>query len=53
MQQSLRCDSRFWMKFKVVVKQFTIPFYFSDDNRNKSENTLNCPLDLEHLALHC
>lgn len=41
------------MKFRVVVKFLTVPFYFSDDNHNTSKDTLNCLLDLEHLALYC
>jgi len=40
------------MKFRVVVRLVTVPFYFSEDSRNKSEDTLNCPLDLQHRALH-
>lgn len=51
MQQSLCCNSSFWLKFKVVVKLFTVPFYFSDNKPNKSQDTLNCLLDLEHLAV--
>lgn len=47
MQQSLCCNSSFWLKFKAVVKLFTVPFCFSDDKPNKSQATLNCLL--EHL----
>lgn len=33
------------------MKLFTVPFYFSDNKPDKSQDTLDCLLDLEHLAV--